>query len=298
MSYCAVTPLHLWREEDCLALALSVAAAKGGLNVNKNPDRARQFTVEWLKKDFDRVRDKVMPGQAAPLPPPERTVPVQEARKQLREEMQTVIAEGQQFNPWPHERMIQPKPSRMTVFADPAGVGKTAAAHAASTPEILKTEAIAFLSPTKTLSAESEARHSRRLSSLGAEDLTTHVAGRAHFCMNEEWDSRAKLFEAAGLSARDAVCKHCPDRPRCGYFEQTFWLEAGATYLQHGHAQTRLPGTPSFIICDDSPLADGAARSEENMPTARRPYTGPRSEGGRQTLVAAGRVDRRPATLV
>ena len=102
MSYCAVTPMHMWLEKDCLALAMSVAESKG-LDVNQNTDRARQFTIAWLETDFDRLYDKVLPGVSVPLPPPEPAITVTEARQELREDVPTVIADGQQFNAWPRE---------------------------------------------------------------------------------------------------------------------------------------------------------------------------------------------------
>jgi len=61
--------------------------------------------------------------------------------------------------------------------------------------------------------------------------------------VQEAWavGQRAKAYEDAGRSPRRHCQQSCPNFKECGYYQQTFWLDHGANYLQHAHARAGLP---------------------------------------------------------
>jgi hypothetical protein len=269
MSYAAVTPEHRWNAEEWRARMLSAVTAKG-LDPDKDSDRKRHLSLEWIEKQFALFRkNKLVPGRTVNAEKAPESLPIADARRAVKAVVQHAVNEAVRKQ----EEGRTDEPAQATLIKVPPGVGKTHAVSSALHASILAQHRIIYTSPTIKLSEEYAERHRKVIEPqceprdpdadpsepTVTELLVRQKKGRQKLCKDKAHGALAERVEKAGRSPLELVCPKCPLFKTCKFPKQFSDKGSGLVAMQHAHVTTSLmrvkpnsENAPTLSIFDES----------------------------------------------
>ena len=294
-AYCHNTAEKFWNAGEVKA-AIAAAFAMRSIDLDKE-DRGRFVDLDWIERDFERLRQ--LPKLLRANIIPDVMYPVQQTVGAVRSKIAKTVEDE-------IDEALKSEIPRVILIKAAPGAGKNHALYRAMPRKLLEQRRIFYYGPTVALGEENVQRHRDVLAGPDVEQfevsrLVRQRVGRTRLCTDQESGIVAERIERARLSSLELVCPHCPRFASCAYPAQ--WRDTGTGLIahQHQHAVTSArkidpesESAPNLVVVDEgflqTVLAGGAGATS-------RPVSELRPDGEYGGVIRRRRVKNDAAPL-